>query len=54
VTAIQLAAQSGQRDAVTALLELGADALIVDALHGGTALGWARAGGHEELADVLP
>jgi ankyrin repeat protein len=54
VTAIQLAAQSGQRDAVTALLELGANALIVDALHGGTALGWARAGGHPELAEVLP
>jgi ankyrin repeat protein len=54
VTAIHLAAQSGQREAVTALLELGADPLIRDNLHGGHALGWARAGGHEELADVLP
>jgi ankyrin repeat protein len=54
VTAIQLAAQSGERDAVVALLELGADPLILDELHGGSALGWARAGGHSELADILP
>lgn len=54
VTAIQLAAQSGQRDAVVALLGAGADPLITDDLHGGTALGWARVGGHEELADILP
>jgi ankyrin repeat protein len=54
VTAIHLAAQSGQREAVVALLELGADPLILDNLHGGNALGWARVGGHGELADVLP
>jgi ankyrin repeat protein len=54
VTAIQLAAQAGRRDAVVALLELGADPLIRDRLHSGTALGWARVGGHDELADVLP
>jgi ankyrin repeat protein len=54
VTALHLAAQSGQRDAVLALLELGADPLIADDLHGGTALGWARVGCHEELADILP
>src|SRR4051812_9236767 len=54
VTAIQLAAQSGKRDAVVALLELGADPLILDELHGGNALGWARSGGHGDLADVLP
>jgi ankyrin repeat protein len=54
VTAIQLAAQAGRRDAVVTLLALGADPLILDDLHGGTALGWARFGGHEELADVLP
>jgi ankyrin repeat protein len=53
VTAIHLAAQAGRREAVVTLLELGADPLIVDHLHGGSALGWARAGGHEELADVL-
>ena len=54
VTAIHLAAQAGRRDAVLALLELGAHPLVLDELHGGTALGWARAGGHGELADVLP
>jgi ankyrin repeat protein len=54
VTAIHLAAQAGQRDSVIALLELGADPLILDNLHGGNALGWARSGGNEELADVLP
>ncbi len=54
VTAIHLAAQSGQREAVVTLLELGADPLITDDLHGGNALGWARVGGHEQLADVLP
>ncbi|HET7127720.1 MAG TPA: ankyrin repeat domain-containing protein [Gaiellaceae bacterium] len=54
VTAIQLAAQAGRREAVVTLLDLGADPLILDELHGGSALGWARAGGHGELADVLP
>src|SRR5207302_10514411 len=53
VTATHLAAQAGQRQAVIALLELRADPLILDNLHGGNALGWARVGGHEELADVL-
>jgi ankyrin repeat protein len=53
VTAMHLAAQSGQREAVVTLLELGADPLIRDDLHGGNALGWARVGGHAELADVL-
>ncbi|MGH2893036.1 MAG: ankyrin repeat domain-containing protein [Solirubrobacteraceae bacterium] len=54
VTAINVAAQAGQREAVTTLLDLGADPLIQDKLHGGTARGWARVGGHPELADVLP
>jgi ankyrin repeat protein len=54
VTAIHLAAQAGQREAVVALLELGADPLLTDTLHGGNALGWARVGGHSELAEVLP
>jgi ankyrin repeat protein len=54
VTAIHLAAQAGQREAVVTLLDLGADPLIRDQLHGGNALGWARVGGHEELADALP
>ena len=54
VPAIHLAAQAGQRDAVVTLLELGADPLITDRLHGGNALGWARVGGHPELANLLP
>jgi ankyrin repeat protein len=54
VTAIHLAAQSGQREAILTLLELGADPLSTDNLHGGNALGWARVGCHEELADILP
>lgn len=54
VTAIHLAAQAGQREAVIALLDLGADPLIQDKLHGGTARGWARQGGHGTLADLLP
>ena len=54
VTAINVAAQAGQRETVTTLLELGADPLIQDKLHGGTARGWARVGGHPELADILP
>ena len=52
--AIHLAAQAGQREAVVALLELGADPLITDTLHDGNALGWARVGGHGELAEILP
>jgi ankyrin repeat protein len=54
VTAINVAAEAGRREAVTTLLDLGADPLIQDKLHGGTARGWARVGGHPELADLLP
>ena len=53
VTALHLAAQSGEADAVEALLELGADTTIRDALHGGTPSGWAHFGGHLELAERL-
>ena len=53
VTALHLAAQSGHRAAVLALLDAGADPRLTDELHGGDALGWARFGGHEALADVL-
>jgi len=54
VTAIHLAAQAGEREAVLALLELGADPLVVDGLHGGNARGWAGQGGHDDLAQLLP
>ena len=53
VTALHLAAQAGQREAVDALLELGADPLR-DELHGGDAAGWAEFGCHPQLADLLP
>jgi ankyrin repeat protein len=53
VTAVQVAAQAGQREAVAALLELGADPSLRDDLHGGDASGWARVGGHPDLAERL-
>lgn len=53
VTALHLAAQGGREHAVNTLLELGADPSLRDALHGGDAAGWARFGGHEELAARL-
>jgi ankyrin repeat protein len=53
VTALHLAAQSGQREAVEALLEQGADPTIRDDLHGGEPAGWAEFGGHAELAALL-
>jgi ankyrin repeat protein len=53
VTALHLAAQAGQAEAVETLLELGADRGIEDAIHAGTPAGWARFGGHPELADRL-
>jgi ankyrin repeat protein len=53
VTALHLAAQAGEREAVETLLELGADPTIADAVHGGTPAGWARYGGHTELGDLL-
>jgi ankyrin repeat protein len=53
VTALHLAAQAGRQEAAEALLELGADPTIRDALHDGTAAGWARHGGHAALAELL-
>jgi ankyrin repeat protein len=53
VTALQLAAQSGERETVVALLDAGADPTIRDELHGGNAWGWAEHGGHPELARLL-
>jgi ankyrin repeat protein len=53
VTAIQLAAQSGKRDAVEGLIELGADPAIRDAIYDGPASGWARSCGNDELAAFL-
>ena len=53
VTALHFAAQSGQAEAVETLLEFGADPTIRDTIHGGTPSGWARHGGHPELAKRL-
>jgi ankyrin repeat protein len=53
VTALHLAAQGGRREAVEVLLELGADATVRDAAHGGDPAGWARFGGHPEIAALL-
>jgi ankyrin repeat protein len=50
VTALHLAAQSGQLEMVKFLLDRGADATLKDDLYGGTALGWAE---HGEAADVV-
>jgi ankyrin repeat protein len=54
VTALHLAAQSGKRRAVEALLELGADATIRDRLYEGTPRGWAESAGRPEIARLLP
>jgi ankyrin repeat protein len=53
VTALQVAAQAGEREVVEALLAAGADPGVRDALYQGSASGWAEVGGHEELAAVL-
>ena len=52
-TALHLAAQAGRRDAVEVLLAAGADPGLEDQLHRGTPAGWARFGGHDELAALL-
>jgi hypothetical protein len=40
-------------EAVRALLDAGADPTLRDAIHGGTAEGWADFGGHPEIAAYL-
>ena len=53
VTALHLAAQNGDLDAIRALLELGADPTIADGLYDGTPAGWAEHGGHDAARDLL-
>jgi hypothetical protein len=48
-----VAAQAGRAETVSELLSAGADPAIRDDLHGGDARGWARFGGHSELAERL-
>ena len=53
MTALHIAAQSGQLEAVHALLEAGADPAIQDELYGGPPAGWAEHGGHPAIAEHL-
>jgi ankyrin repeat protein len=53
VTALHLAAQSGEKAAVDALLAAGADVMIADEIHGGRPSGWAGFGGHRAIAEQL-
>src|SRR3954469_5075444 len=53
VTAIQIAAQAGEGEAVEALLDAGAGPTIKDDIYGGTASGWAESAGHTEIAALL-
>ena len=52
-TALHEAANRGHREIVEALLEAGASARVVEPCFGGTAVGWARHGGQDEIADLL-
>jgi ankyrin repeat protein len=53
VTALHLAAQSGQMAAVKALIAAGADPAITDDIYGGPAAGWAEHGGHAAIVRYL-
>ena len=53
VTALHLAAQAGQADAVRTLLAARADRTLRDSLHDGAPAGWAEFGGHPEVARLL-
>ncbi|HEY0640577.1 MAG TPA: ankyrin repeat domain-containing protein [Pseudonocardiaceae bacterium] len=53
VTALHLAAQHGHAAVADELLAAGADPMIRDDRHGGTAAGWAHHGGHPALAERL-
>ena len=52
-TALHQAALGGYRSLVELLLDRGADLAIRDSTYDGTAVGWAYAGGHESLAEML-
>ena len=52
-TALHLAAQNGDLDAIRALLDAGADPGLEDALHGGTPAHWAEHAGQHAAAELL-
>lgn len=52
-TALHQAAIDGDAELVDALLERGADLTLRDDVYDGTGIGWAYAGGHEELGREL-
>ena len=52
-TVLHQAAVGGYRSLVELLLDRGADPTIRDSTFDGTAVGWAYAGGHESLAEML-
>jgi ankyrin repeat protein len=53
VTALHLAAQSGRRNAVEALIDLGADPTVWDTPYDSPPSGWADHSGHRSLAELL-
>jgi ankyrin repeat protein len=53
VTALHLAAQNGQMEAVQVLLAAGADPAVPDDIYGGPPAGWAEHGGHRAIAAYL-
>jgi ankyrin repeat protein len=52
-TALHFAAQLGRTDTLDELLARGADVRIVETQFNGTAIDWAREGGHPEIAERL-
>ncbi len=52
-TALHLAAQYSRLRCLALLLERGTDATVVDEMHGGTPLGWARFGEAADSVAVL-
>ena len=53
VTALHIAAQSGQAEAVELLLDAGADPTVFDGHGYGTPDGWAEHGGHPAIAAAI-
>jgi ankyrin repeat protein len=52
-TALHLAAQNGDLDAIRTLLDAGADPALEDPLHGGTPAHWAEHAGRPAASDLL-